>query len=284
MNINIHEDIILIRELNNITREDLAKKLDVEPITLLRAENKEHSLSKKLIEKIYNYAFENKIYLNKIKEMLNKEELINNNVLLFHGSKQEISSKIDLKYGRKNNDFGQGFYCGESYSQSASFVYNYPDSSIYMFSFKPDNLSFYKFNVDQEWMLIIAYYRGKLDKYKYSPLLISILDKIKDKDYLIAPITDNKMFSIIDSFIEGEITDEQCKHCLAATNLGNQYVMLSNKCLNNLVMLEKLYLSQLERKYFENLKNEENKISDDKVKIAKIEYRGKGQYIDELLK
>jgi len=31
------------------------------------------------------------------------------------------------------------------------------------------------------------------------------------------------MFEIIDSFIEGEITDVQCQHCLSATNLGKQY-------------------------------------------------------------
>ena len=32
--------------------------------------------------------------------------------------------------------------------------------------------------------------------------------KSRDCDYIIAPIADNRMFKIIDSFIEGEITDE----------------------------------------------------------------------------
>lgn len=41
------------------------------------------------------------------------------------------------------------------------------------------------------------------------------------------------MFRIIDSFIEGEITDEQCIHCLAATNLGLQYVFKTKKCLES---------------------------------------------------
>ena len=33
-------------------------------------------------------------------------------------------------------------------------------------------------------------------------------------------------FEIIDRFIDGEITDVQCQHCLSATNLGKQYVII----------------------------------------------------------
>ena len=92
------------------------------------------------------------------------------------------------------------------------------------------------------------------------------------------------MFRIIDSFINGEITDEQCKHCLAATNLGYQYVLLNENAVSNLRMLECCYLSNEERKYYRNLKSEDNKISENKVKLARIQYRGKGLYIDEILK
>ena len=40
-------------------------------------------------------------------------------------------------------------------------------------------------------------------------------------------------FEIIDRFIDGEITDVQCQHCLSATNLGKQYVFIGikNVCL-----------------------------------------------------
>ena len=40
----------------------------------------------------------------------------------------------------------------------------------------------------------------------------------------------------------------------------------------------------IKRKYYRNLKSEDNKISEDKVKLARIQYRGKGLYIDEILK
>ena len=38
------------------------------------------------------------------------------------------------------------------------------------------------------------------------------------------------------------------------------------------------------REDFEDMGYDTNKISDDKVKLARIQYRGKGLYIDEILK
>ena len=105
----------------------------------------------------------------------------------------------------------------------------------------------------------------------------------KDCDYVIAPIADNRMFQIINSFIIGEITDEQCKHCLAATNLGYQYVFVSNRALQKMKMIERCYICSDEKEYYKNIRSTETKLGDDKVKLARIEYRGKGKYIDEIL-
>ena len=39
-----------------------------------------------------------------------------------------------------------------------------------------------------------------------------------------------------------------------------------------------------EKEYYKNIRTAETKLGEDKVKLARIEYRGKGQYIDEILK
>ena len=39
--------------------------------------------------------------------------------ILFHGSKAGIDGKLSLDKSKKANDFGKGFYCGESLEQSA---------------------------------------------------------------------------------------------------------------------------------------------------------------------
>ena len=204
--------------------------------------------------------------------------------MLFHGAKSEISGEIDVRHGRYNNDFGQGFYTGESYEQAISFVSGFDKSSVYYLSFDATNLKCKRYAVDQEWMLTIAYYRGTLNEYKDHPRIKALVKESRDCDYIIAPIADNRMFQIINSFIEGELTDEQCKHCLAATNLGMQYVFISEKAVSQAKLVERCYISSNEREYYKNIRLEESKLGDDKVRLAKRQYRGRGRYIDEILK
>lgn len=280
---NISEDMKIVRELLNITQEELADELKVETLTIKRIENGITNTSKRTLDLFYDFIYKKKIYLNKIKEMFYKEEL-KKEILLFHGAKSAIIGNIDINKGRKNNDFGQGFYCGESYEQSASFVENFENSSVYYFSLDVTGLRCLKYTVDRDWMLTIAYFRGTLNEYKDSIVIKNLISRLEGVDYVVAPIADNKMFRIIDSFINGEITDKQCKHCLAATNLGFQYVLLNDNAISRLKTLECCYLSNEERNHYRKIKLEDNKISDDKVKLARIQYRGKGLYIDEILK
>ena len=100
---------------------------------------------------------------------------------------------------------------------------------------------------------------------------------------MVAPIADNRMFQIIDSFIEGEITDVQCRHCLSATNLGNQYVFLTQRAADRIEILRKCYLASIEKEAYISVRSEDAKVSNDKVKIARKQYRGQGQYIEEIL-
>lgn len=279
----ISQDMKLVRELLGLSQTELAKELGMELLTVQRIENQITNTSNRTLEKFYSFVFKNKISLNKIKEMFYLEDLTSEK-LLIHGSKSGIIDNIDISKSRKNNDFGQGFYCGESYEQSALYVENFEDSKIYFLAFEKNDLKYIKYNVDQDWMLTIAYYRGKLEKYAQHKKIQNLISKLVEIDYIIAPIADNKMFRIIDAFIEGEITDEQCKHCLSATNLGYQYVILSEKAISKLRKLECCYYSIEERISYRNTKKEENKTNEDKVKLARIKYRGKGQYIDEILK
>ena len=133
-------------------------------------------------------------------------------------------------------------------------------------------------------MLTIAYYRRTLDEYKEHPIVQKLINETENCDYIVAPIADNRMFQIINSFIAGEITDEQCKHCLAATNLGNQYVFTSGKAVRRLKILERSYISSSEKEHYKGIRAEETRLGDDKVKLARRQYRGKGKYIDDVLK
>ena len=42
--------------------------------------------------------------------------------------------------------------------------------------------------------------------------------------------------------------------------------------------------TEKEKEYYKKMRNSDAKLGDDKVKLARIKYRGKGRYIDEILK
>ncbi len=283
MNYSFSDDLTAIREILDITQTELAKRIGIQQVTVSRNELGKTAASERLLEQVYSFAFDNGIKLGRLKEMLWLENLKPGHKLLFHGAKSEIQGEISVNRSRTNNDFGQGFYTGERYDQAISFVSGFDRSSVYYLDFDETDLKCEQYKVDQDWMLTIAYYRGALDEYREHPVVRKLVNKVRNCDYVVAPIADNRMFQIINSFIAGEITDEQCKHCLAATNLGNQYVFTSEKAARKLKILERSYISSNEREHYKGLRAEDSKLGDDKVKLARRQYRGKGKYIDDIL-
>lgn len=283
MDYNFDKDFKAIRDVLDISQKELAKVLDTEQKTISNIESKDSYPSKTIVESAFTYAFKKDVKINKLKELLCKDNLSHNEKLLFHGSKGEIKGDIDVNFGRGNNDFGKGFYTGESYEQAVSFISTYDDPSVYFMSFDDSDLKCKRYSVDREWMMTIAYYRESLEEYENHPLIEKIIKESRDCDYIIAPIADNKMFETINEFIEGNLTDEQCKHCLAATNLGMQYVFLTEKAASRLKIVERCYVCDKEREHYKKLKEDYRKLGNDKVKLAKAQYRGIGKYIDEVL-
>ena len=283
MDFRVYEDIEVILTLLEMTIQEFANEIGVSYSTVSRWKEPGETVSLANLEKIYEYAFKKRIRLNKIKEQLFREECLENHVLLFHGAKTDILGDISVEKSRKNNDFGRGFYCGESLEQSAMFVSNFPHASLYMLDFDKTGIRELRLGVEQDWMLMIAFFRGKLTAYENHPMIRRILNCLNGIDYVVAPIADNRMFQIIDSFIEGEITDVQCQHCLSATNLGNQYVFLTQRAADRIQVLRKCYLASVEKEAYIFLRSEDTGVSNDKVKIARRQYRGQGKYIEDIL-
>lgn len=282
---NISKEIKVIREVLDLTQGELAKLLCVSVDSIIRWEQNSVDIEERNLELVYNFAYKSNIFINKIYEQILLEENEKDNIkLLFHGAKGDIIFPLDLNHSKETNDFGIGFYLGENFSQASTYISNSISKYVYAFSLNLNNLKISKFNVDSEWMLAIAYYREWLTNYSNGEIIKNIIKKVEESDIIIAPIADNRMFDLISEFVEGSITNKQCEHALAATNLGNQYVVKTQKGLENLLLLKKCFLSNSEKEEYKNKRLENNNINLNKVKVARIEFRGKGQYIDELLK
>ena len=281
MEYKVSDDLALAEFMFNYTKDQLAFDLAIPRITLNRIMDKKTYPSNSTLEKIYDYFYKKGLKINEIKAGVYDDELINGK-LLFHGSKSEIIGEISPFFGKKHNDFGQAFYCAEAYGQTSMFISRFENSSLYLLDFVSDGLKKIELDISQEWMLAVAYFRGTLDKYKDHPLLKRIINKVKAVDYLIAPIADNRMFNIIDRFIEGEISDQQCIHSLASSRLGKQYVFLTAKATSQIKILERCYICQKEKDENKIKRNDDLSFSDSLVKEAMIKYRGKGKYIEEI--
>lgn len=284
MDYAIGDDTRLVAELLGCSMQDLSDGTGISRMTLSRWASGAVKPSERAIRDFYDYAYRKGIRLNQIKAQLHKEDAEKQRLtLLCHGAKREIEGSPSLALSKQSNDLGAGFYCGERYEQAVMFVAGYPDSSLYYFAFNPSGLRCNKYVVDQEWMLAIAWNRGKLDAYAKHPRILAARAQLESCDYAIAPIADNRMFAIIDSFIDGEITDIQCQHCLSATNLGYQYVLKTDAALKGLELREHCFLADPEKQALLLSRTEEAAIGTDKVKVARRKYRGLGHYIDELL-
>lgn len=274
----IKDDIEFILESEKINILELSKMTKISRISFDEIFNL-NIVSNDVCEKFYSYIFKSKYRLNVTKEELLKEKF---QIVLFHGSKSGLN-EITFDGSRENCDFGCGFYLGESYSQSLSFICDKANSSIYSFKFDNSDLKIKQFKCDLDWMLTICYFRKSLEKYKTSKKIVDLINELNDVDVIIAPIADNKMFYIMSQFTDGEINADIALHSLSASSLGYQYVFKSEKALCHLTPIEKYYVSNIEKA--ETIKDliERSYEIDTKLKIAKREFKD-GLYIEELLK
>lgn len=269
---NFNEDISMMTELFQVSKEELFNLVGIDNID-----------SKENLDKLYNYCYDHKLFVNEIK-WLEYKDLFDTRTkkLLCHGSRNGITGAIRLDASGDSNDFGNGFYLGETLKQAGMFVSEDENSSIYLMSFNIQGLKSIKFNVDDNWMLAVAAFRDTLGEYTNEPRVQKILDRISKVDYIIAPIADNRMFELIDAFVSGQLTDKQTLYALSATHLGMQYVLKTQKALDNLDNLDRCYICPVERASFNVANDVESTTSLNKAILAKYRYKMQGKYINEI--
>jgi transcriptional regulator with XRE-family HTH domain len=281
-NYNFQKDIKTIREVFNISQSVFAEKIGLSRSNIIRYEKGEIVPHKSGLEKVYSFAFDNNLNLNKAKEMLYLDEK-GDNLFLIHGAKDTIVGEINHKHLNGTKDFGAGFYLGLTLDSAASWVAERSNGTCYCFYF--DSKKKYKsltFDVGREWMYLILYYRGAFENYNIPDEILNLVKEVEECDYIIAPIADNNMYETLNSFAYRQISDEQCLHALSANNLGLQYVFKSKRACENLICVDRLYLCENEKKKYLKKKHEFALEGKSKADIAINEYRRKGKFFDEL--
>ena len=280
-NYKFKEDIESVLEVKAISVEFFCASSGIPERTMFYSFS--HTPSQTVLNKSYSYIYKLGIRLNKIKTELFEETKNKNDLILYHGSKLGID-ELKKDGSRSDCDFGSGFYLTTSLDSATSFVNSYVNSSVYAFSIDLTDLNVYTFECDLDWMLLISLYRNKINQYKEHELITRILKKIENADVIVGPIADNKMFEVLSQFSSGKITTVEAIHALSASRLGKQYVIKSEKALNELVFLDRLYLCDEEKHKSLIESKEQELLIQTKLDYAKRNFRGKGFYIDEVLK
>lgn len=279
LNYNVKKDIefIMLAEEKNI--DEFSNSTNVSRATIYEILETNKTIIN-VYEKIYSYIYNKGYRINSVKEDILKE--INTNKVLFHGSKHGLDSILSSG-SRESCDFGQGFYLGETYDQALSFVCESKHSSVYSFTISLENLNVINLECTIEWMLTICYYRGTLKNYENHPTIKDIIKKINNADVIIAPITDNRMYYIMTQFVQGEINADVALHSLSASKLGKQFVLKTEKSIEQLIPCEKYFLCHEEK--IDCIKRQTIRALEieTKLKLTKREFRT-GLYIEELLK
>ena len=152
---------------------------------------------------------------------------------LYHAS-YEIIEYPDVHYGRKNADFGQGFYTTDSKEFAYRWVRESPGKDIIIshYSLDESSLKIKKFERDNEWFnYIFSNRRVKPDAYA-------------EYDLIIGPIANDTIYETFGIITSGYLSDEEAMKLLLIGPMAQQIVLKSQKAADNLKYISHEILSE----------------------------------------
>ncbi len=169
---------------------------------------------------------------------------MNKKITLYHGSDKIIKEPI-FGFGRKNNDYGLGFYCAESEELAKEWaVSSNQDGFSNCYTLNSEHLNILNLNDSKytvlNWMAILL-------KHRYFTIKTPIANKarrylidnysinVNAYDVVIGYRADNSYFDYAQSFVNNMITVNQLDLALKLGDLGRQIVLKSEyafSCLN----------------------------------------------------
>ena len=276
-----------IRAYLNMSQIEFAELLNISFATVNRWENG-RAVPNKLAQstlyelcKAYNVPVYNMV-IDKIKKASVNVKLDEGRVLLYHGSKSGIIGTIEPK-SRSKCDFGKGFYMGTEPGQALTLICDYDKSKFYIVSVAVNELEILDIPANLEWAMVVAYYRGRMEKIEGTSLYNKYRDIAKGKDMIVGSIADDRMFYVIDNFFMGNITDAALVNSLSALELGKQYVAITQKACDTVRIECEVNLSYLERQVLKEAAESNRTKGISLANEICRNYRREGVYFDEML-
>lgn len=276
-----------IRKRLNASQEDLAKMIGVSFATVNRWENGHSSPNKATQLRLYEVCKQQGVDLeeiiqDKIDNTVSELKVPSGKLVLFHGSKSGIHGPI-APISRQRCDFGRGFYMGTEPYQPLTLISDFEQSKFYVMSLDLTDLQVLTVSPDIEWVMLVAFNRGKMDGARGTTLYERYEQMSKGYDVITGSIANDRMFYVLDNFFLGNITDRALVMSLSALQLGQQYVAITEKACRHVRIETEIELSYLERVFLRDM-SEANRVKG--VSLANEicrDYRREGRFFDEIL-
>ena len=144
-------------------------------------------------------------------------------IVLYHAGYQVIE-RPDIRYGRKNADFGQGFYLSDDLLFSKRWVREKKGQSIHInfYELNIEDLKIKEFDRGQEWVDYIFNNRAAKEDY------------LAEYDVIIGPIANDTLYNSFGIISSGFLTKEEALSLLNEGPIYHQIVIKTDKALRAL--------------------------------------------------
>lgn len=272
-----------IRQSAGMNQEQFAKALGTTALSINRWENGKTQPNKMAQTQLFEFCKKNDIDLFDYIAKQVKRDADDNRLIVYHGSKKGITGKIE-PISRESCDFGKGFYLGTDPAQPLTLICDEDKPILYTMKLDLTGLKVLKVEMNLEWAMLIAYYRGYMDEVKGSEIYKKYERLADGYDVILGYIANDRMYRVMKSFFEKEITDVALIHSLSALDLGRQYVCKTAKACDQLEIVDKKELTSLELAILRDKSIVRRQEGIDLTEEILLKYRREGKFFDEILR
>lgn len=271
-----------MRELAGMSQEQFAKELSTTPVSINRWEN--GKTIPNLMAQNQLLEFCKKYNIDIADAIIEKYKYIDDSkFILYHGSKKGIKGDI-VPISRQDCDFGSGFYMGTETLQPLTLICGEEKPVFYVADFSLTDLKVLEIELGLEWAMVIAYHRGYMDIIKGTEMYEKYAHYLDGYDVVVGYIADDRLYTELTKFFDGNITDEALLRCLSALELGKQYVALTEKACKNVKIVKEDCIPALELSILQEKAKVRRLEGNALAKEIEKEYRRIGKYFDEIIR
>lgn len=271
-----------IREMSGLTQEQFARELGTTAVSINRWENGKTQPGSMAQTQLYRFCKEWSLNIADIIVQDYSCDSTDDKLVLYHGSRSGIKGEI-APVSRLECDFGKGFYMGTNPLQPLTLVCSEKKPRFYTLELDLTGLKVLSLDVGMDWAMLIAYNRRQMESAKGTPIYEKYANMAKGYDIVTGYIANDRMYTELTRFFNGDITDVALMKCLAALDLGKQYVAISEKACRQVKILGERALTGFELSVLQDMSNERHKEGVNLADKIVKQYRREGKYFDEII-